>query len=444
MASTPTNLFEYYTSKGQKLPSVQERAKTFESSGLGKAVDYQGTSEQNTSLLAKLSASPSSTQISGVGTLTITPKNPPSGEVPPPADNMEAVYKRTGVTPPVSLTVPPTPPTEPQLVPVFGTKYQDSPVISSINTIASTLDKISKDILSSKTASDEEKKLAQELVSKKGSLDQFDTETLKKIESYSGAGRGQTQQFVALNQEKERKTRALERLGFAQEVSNITDQLSLAKDERLALGDIAKTEFDIAKSKTDMAMGIFKEMERLDDQEQDDARTYLLDLVDFAKGKTFEELDQLTQAQVISSVADSPITLGMIKSALANGAKPEKIGTSVVEVNGVKKLINDQTGETIKVLGFGDSDNPTSPTSFTSVLAKDQIFGLRAAGLADQTINDITRWLSAGMSLEDIRQSLRAKKIDPKVLDTFDKVVNIKAFLDPSRTQFKSSTGRDA
>lgn len=53
-----TNLNEYYTGKGQALPSLQERAKTYETSGLGKATDYQGTAQQNTSLLGKLTAAP--------------------------------------------------------------------------------------------------------------------------------------------------------------------------------------------------------------------------------------------------------------------------------------------------------------------------------------------------------------------------------------------------
>ncbi len=443
MATQPTNLNEYYTGKGQVLPSVQERAKIYESSGLGKATDYRGNVQQNTALLSKLSAAPATTSVPDVGgTLTVTPKTAPNA-APPAPENMEGVYKRTGIPNVPELT---TPPTEPQLVPVYGTKYQGSPVINSINTISSTLDKISKDILASKTATDEEKKLAQDLVSKKGAVDQFDTETLKRIEAYTGAGRGQTKDFVVLNQEKERKTRALERLGLSQDVTNITNQLQLKQDERKNLGEVADTQYQIAKSKTDLALGIFKEMERLDDKDQEESRTYLLDLVDFAKGKSFDQLDSVTQAQVIAAVADSPITLGMVKQALANGAKPEKIDTSIVEINGVKKLVNNQTGETIKVLGYDDGTSgttPTSPIGFTKVLNTQQIYALRAAGLADQTLNDITRWLSAGMSLDEIRGQLRSKKIDPAVLDTFDKVVNIKNFLDPSRTQFKSSSGRE-
>ena len=52
--STPTTLFEYYTSLGSKLPSIAARAKLYEAQGLGPAGGYKGTAEQNTRLLAQL------------------------------------------------------------------------------------------------------------------------------------------------------------------------------------------------------------------------------------------------------------------------------------------------------------------------------------------------------------------------------------------------------
>jgi len=58
MANT---LYEYYQSQGQSLPSVQDRSKIYESSGLGSAIDYQGTAQQNTALLNALSSSPAPT-----------------------------------------------------------------------------------------------------------------------------------------------------------------------------------------------------------------------------------------------------------------------------------------------------------------------------------------------------------------------------------------------
>src|SRR3989344_8365554 len=55
MANT---LYDYYKTKGQSLPSVQERAKTFESLGLGSPAGYKGTYEQNVSLLSALQKQP--------------------------------------------------------------------------------------------------------------------------------------------------------------------------------------------------------------------------------------------------------------------------------------------------------------------------------------------------------------------------------------------------
>lgn len=52
MAST---LYEFY---GGKLPSIQERAKTYEAQGLGSASTYQGSYDQNVALLGKLQATP--------------------------------------------------------------------------------------------------------------------------------------------------------------------------------------------------------------------------------------------------------------------------------------------------------------------------------------------------------------------------------------------------
>lgn len=54
MANT---LYDYYKTKGQSLPSVQERSKSFEQLGLGSGSAYKGTYEQNVSLLGALQKS---------------------------------------------------------------------------------------------------------------------------------------------------------------------------------------------------------------------------------------------------------------------------------------------------------------------------------------------------------------------------------------------------
>lgn len=47
-------LYNYYSSQGLNLPSIQERAATYEQKGLGKASDYKGTSSQNAQLFGSL------------------------------------------------------------------------------------------------------------------------------------------------------------------------------------------------------------------------------------------------------------------------------------------------------------------------------------------------------------------------------------------------------
>ncbi|MBI4059779.1 hypothetical protein HY406_01835 [Candidatus Giovannonibacteria bacterium] len=51
-------LFEYYKSRGQALPGIKERSKTFEEFGLGSAEGFRGTAEQNIALLKRLETIP--------------------------------------------------------------------------------------------------------------------------------------------------------------------------------------------------------------------------------------------------------------------------------------------------------------------------------------------------------------------------------------------------
>lgn len=54
----PTNLFQYYSSKGTALPSLSERATAYQTAGLGKSSEYTGTTDQNTALLGALTKTP--------------------------------------------------------------------------------------------------------------------------------------------------------------------------------------------------------------------------------------------------------------------------------------------------------------------------------------------------------------------------------------------------
>jgi len=68
MPTPITNLYEYYQSKGQQLPTIQERAPLFEQYGLGKAAEYTGLEQQNIDLLGKLTAGSATAPPSPIGT----------------------------------------------------------------------------------------------------------------------------------------------------------------------------------------------------------------------------------------------------------------------------------------------------------------------------------------------------------------------------------------
>ncbi len=95
----PTNLYEYY---GGKLPTIDERAKSFESSGLGKATDYKGTAEQNTALLSKLpkgslipsTTTPPTTSLDAGAMKDVSQIQPPVGTIP---NKSSSIYDATSI-----------------------------------------------------------------------------------------------------------------------------------------------------------------------------------------------------------------------------------------------------------------------------------------------------------------------------------------------------------
>ncbi|MDP2704770.1 MAG: hypothetical protein Q8P01_06255, partial [bacterium] len=103
MANT---LFEYYKSKGQKLPNIAERSKTFEELGLGAASAYKGEYQQNVDLLGRLQAGPQpkpapiQAQIS-----SLQPPKPPVASL---ATRVEAGPTQPPISPPVPSLPPKT------------------------------------------------------------------------------------------------------------------------------------------------------------------------------------------------------------------------------------------------------------------------------------------------------------------------------------------------
>lgn len=125
--ANPSTLWEFYQQKGQSLPSLSERAKLYESLGLGSASNYVGTGDQNTALLGKLAT-----------TQPIIPKVSPSGTPYP--------LTSTG-------QVPTMPSGAPVPVPTVSGKTVSPEMEKQIklNSMAASLVKTEADVLKSKT-----------------------------------------------------------------------------------------------------------------------------------------------------------------------------------------------------------------------------------------------------------------------------------------------------
>ncbi len=103
MANT---LFEYYKSKGQKLPGISDRSKTFEELGLGAASAYKGEYQQNVDLLGRLQAGsqPKTTPIQAQ-TTPLQPQKPPVASL---ATRVEAGPTQPPISPPMPILPPKT------------------------------------------------------------------------------------------------------------------------------------------------------------------------------------------------------------------------------------------------------------------------------------------------------------------------------------------------
>lgn len=248
-------------------------------------------------------------------------------------------------------------------IPTFGTPEvtdQRGTLSKQFDDINTQIDKISKDILASKTPSEEEKTLLKDLQTKREQLRSFDLSTLKTFEDISG--QRISTGFIAGQQNKERRTRALERLGLAQEAQSLVEQLGLSQAERQALGDVANAQLDLAGKKLDLALGLQAELDKLDKKEKDEARAFILDVIDLADGKTFEELDLNTQVRLTEAIANSPLTADMVKTALENSAKGADRILTVAEAKSLGMpfgtKISEAFGITPKATDAVDPENP--------------------------------------------------------------------------------------
>lgn len=309
---------------------------------------------------------PTVSNVPGIGTLTVTPKNIQTTPIDKGGvgDNAAGLYARTGITPPAAPgSTPPaatgyTPPAVAGLPSYSSGVNSTTGVDSILKSYQDTLKQITDlegKISSSAAASPEEQRLSKELATKKAQLKDFDLGTLQGSEALHGQGRGMTIANVGLQDAKLNRVRALSRLGLAQEADTLTDQLGLAQDQRKQQGEVATTMYNLATKRLDIALGIQDKITKIQDDEKDNARQYLLDVVNFADGKTYSQLDAETQAAITHAVANSPITLDMVQTALASGAEKaaaQKAGDlrTVSGLGVVQIMPNGSGGFTYKVV----------------------------------------------------------------------------------------------
>lgn len=242
-----------------------------------------------------------------------------------------------------------------------------SSIMDSYNALLASITTIEDKIKSNSTPSQEEQDLQKELASKKDQLKGFDLNLETRVNNLYGQGRGATIGNIQTNETIQRRTSALERLGLAQEADTLTTQLGLAQDQRKAQGDLATTEYNLATKKLDIALGIQKEIQSLNEKDKDNARQYLLDVVTFSSGKAYSELDPATQTAITNAVANSPITLDMVKTALQSAK--EKAAASAngnlrsVPGVGVVQIADD--GKSYKVVVPEKVTNPVNDTTPT-------------------------------------------------------------------------------
>lgn len=275
-----------------------------------------------------IAGGPKVQEVPGIGTMTITPKAIPAAAPAPADQNMAGAYERAGIPMP---TKPPAGTANGYVAPAIpGMPAYPSGVDtqSSVENIKKAyqdmLDQVSgleASIASAATSSPEEKRLKDALAAKKAELASFDIGTLSASEALTGQGRGATIANVGLQDTKLKRVRALERLGLATEADTLTTQLGLAQDARKQQGEYAQTQYNIATKKLDIALGIEDKISKIAEGEKDNARQFLLDTVNFSEGKTYDQLDKDTQAAITSAVANSPITLDMVKTALKSGSE---------------------------------------------------------------------------------------------------------------------------
>lgn len=98
-----------------------------------------------------------------------------------------------------------------------------------------------------------------------------------------------------------------------------SENLQALSGQRASLLDNLKTQLGFTQKNYEDYLGLNKEFRSIDKEQRDTARQTLADIIQFGEGKSYDQLDPESKQQIINAVADSPLSLGLVKTAMARG-----------------------------------------------------------------------------------------------------------------------------
>lgn len=435
----PKTLAEYYQSKNTALPELNVRAQDFEKYGLGKSADYQGTADQNTSLLGKLTAVPNPALAgintgSGVASSTALENTRQYEEQKKKEDEAKkaaeqeieiarlsrekTINELKGVIAPAGGA-----PTRPDLEGSYrGLRSEKDATGNSIEDYSATLAE------NRKKRADIESSLAEY------------TATLSEGQSESA--------FLAQKGEKQRLAQTeldrLDREGtlIQNQITNRTNVINTLMGFKGDDYANSKAAYDAEFSKNMNVLQIFNSQKDKEDateeRAKDNARANLQIIQnEIAKGAMrYDKLDAATQATIDELEQQAGLPRGFTSFVTAN-VKGDVLSTaSRTAPNGVEyfDVITRTPEGKISVTSIArgavkNTDSTNTPSSLNGVLSKEEVAKLNASGIPEGVYTRMTQAFLRGATKDEVREALRTDKYDPGLVDKFDRAVGINKLL---------------
>lgn len=245
----------------------------------------------------------------------------------------------------------------------------------------------------------------------------------------------------ALESQKQSALLTAKRAYEDQDYKLAQDQLQLARDIEKEAQQRRQAYFNNVIQFNNMSTPLSRATEKV----QDTVINWMSKYPDAFTGLEPADLLNMSVNEAYSRVVNSSI----YKKELEKKAADE-IDYSIQEVNGRKIRYGfDKSGKVVSKVDLGSSTKPETPVDKVKkspgwkTLSATQQNSLLAAGVSEADAADITELILGGTDLETIRQGLRSIGKDPKILDTYDRIVNIANLLNPARTQFKVKTSEE-